>query len=243
MADRNLTFGAGLTFFGIVFSLGSYLVLGNVPLTALGIGLTVLGLAWAMTPPHPVPRYAVSSIIKSACNNIEALLEATGAVERALYIPVEDEGKVFAYIPLRKAADITIREIVEASGRMVFRRGGNLGLMVLPPNVDFGNPHGMEASASDVNAVLEYALVDSELAESVSAVEAEGVVVVEAYKPRVDVEYPRFRLVMGSLPSCIAAQALAQALNKPVQIVEEIRYGIRLSVRLKVFNWTDKPFT
>jgi len=53
------------------------------------------------------------------------------------------------------------------------------------------------------------------------------------------VDYPRFRIVMGSLASCLAAQVVAAATSRPVQIVEEKRSGKNLSVRLRLLNWTD----
>jgi len=121
VADRNLTFGFSLAVFGVTFSLGSYLALGNIPLTALGIGLAILGAAWAITPPNPLPRSVVVSLIKSSCSNIEAMLEALGAFERAVYIPVKNNGRAVAYIPVKKAGEATLSEVAENTGKIVFR--------------------------------------------------------------------------------------------------------------------------
>ena len=241
MADRNLTFGFFLAVFGVTFSLGSYLALGNIPLTALGIGLAILGAAWAITPPNPLPRGVVVSLIKSSCSNIEAMLEALGAFERAVYIPVKNNGRAVAYIPVKKAGEATLSEVAENTGKIVFRRGGSLGVIVTPPMVDVGNPYPV--GGASIDGLLEYALVESEVASSVRAVQTGDYVVVEVQGLRVDVNHSRFRAVMGSLPACIAAQAVAEALSKPVQIAEERREGNRLYVRLRVLNWTDKSFT
>jgi len=241
VADRNLAFGICLAVFGAVFSLGSYLALGNVPLTALGIGLAVLGAAWAMTPPNPLPRRVVASLVKSSCSNIEALLEALGAFEKAVYLPVKADGKVAAYVPLKRAGLATLSEVAENAGKIVFRRGGSLGVIVAPPRVEVGNPQPIGESSLD--GLLEYALVESEVASSARAVQAGDNVVVEVQGLRVDVDHSRFRAVMGSLPACVAAQAVAEAVSKPVQITDERREGNRLTVRLRVLNWTDKAFT
>jgi hypothetical protein len=72
VADKNLTIGLCLVVFGVLFGTTSYFVLGNVPLTALGMGLAVLGAAWAMIPSNPLPRETVASLIKSSVQLIAA---------------------------------------------------------------------------------------------------------------------------------------------------------------------------
>ena len=241
MVDRNLAFGLSLCVFGTLFSLGSHLVLGNVPLTALGIGLTILGAAWAITPPNPLPRGVVASFVKSSCANIEALLEALGAFEKAVYLPVESGGRVVAYVPLKRAGQATLSQAAENVGKIVFRRGGSLGVFVTPPRVELGNPHPV--SENSLDSLLDYALIESEIASSARAVQMGDSVVVEIRGLRLDVNHPRFRAVMGSLPACVAAQAVAATLSKPVQIVDEKHEGGRLTVHLRVLDWTDTAYT
>lgn len=240
MADRNLAFGLFLTFFGGALSLGSYLLIGNVPLTAMGIGLTVLGAAWALTPPNPLPKNAVQRLVKSSCSNIEALLEGLGAFEKAIYIP-RKKGGIAAYVPLKKAGEAMLSEIAENVGKLVFKRGGSLGVIIMPPNPALSNTQSGELQ--DVYSLLEHALVESEVAEAVKAVVDDNFVTVDVEKPNLDIEYPRFRLVMGSIPASLAAQAVAWALSKPVQVEWEKRNVNRLTVRLRVLEWTDKAFT
>jgi len=241
VVDRNLAFGLSLSVFGALFGLGSHLVLGNVPLTALGIGLTILGAAWAITPPNPLPRGVVASFVKSSCTNIEALLEALGAFEKAVYLPVESGGRVAAYVPLKRAGQATLRQAAENVGKIVFKRGGSLGVFVTPPRVELGNPHPV--SENSLDSLLDYALAESEIASSARAVQMGDSVVVEIRGLRLDVNHPRFRAVMGSLPACVAAQAVAATLSKPVQIVDEKHEGGRLTVHLRVLDWTDTAYT
>jgi hypothetical protein len=68
-------------------------------------------------------------------------------------------------------------------------------------------------------------------------------VVVEVRGLRLDVNHSRFKAVMGSLPACVAAQAAAAALSKPVQIADEKREGDRLTVHLRALDWTDISYT
>jgi len=241
VADRNLVYGLFLAIFGATLSIGSYLILDNLPLTAMGIGLVVVGTAWAMTPPTSPPKETVAYLVKSSCSNIEALLEAVGAAEKAVYVPVKSGVEVIAYVPLRRAGNLTIEEVAENAGKMLISRGGSLGIVVSPPRIEFGNP--VLVDRHDVEGILEYVLVDSEVASSVRAVEVEDGMLVEVYNPRLDTGFPRFRAVIGSLPSCVAAQAVATGLSKPIQIADERHEGNRLIVRLRVLNWTDKTFT
>jgi hypothetical protein len=239
MADRNIAAGLGLAIFGATFALGAYLLLGNIPLTATGIGVAVFGVALALTPLSPIPKQAVISFVRNSCGSIEALLEAAGATSRAVYLPRGNSG-VIAYVPLKSGGEVSLQAVAQNDGGIIVRHGGCLGIMVFPPSLGFeaGNP-GAD-SILDVAVQLENVLVEAaEIAEGVTAVDSEGEIRLEIYRPRLDVDYPRFRIVMGSLASCLAAQVVAAATSRPVQIVEEKRSGKNLSVRLRLLNWTD----
>lgn len=246
-ADRNLALGLAVAVFGVALGLGAYMLLGSVPLTAMGIGLVIVGVAWASTPPHPVPRKAVLDMVESSCSNIEALLEFVGATRRAIYLPSEVDGGVVAYVPLTVAEDtrgISLRSVADSVGRVIVRQGGCLGVVVAPPRVEFGggNP-GFEVGVEGIETLLDYVLVEtSEIAEGVKAVRSEDGFVIEINKVRVDVDHPRFRAVMGSLPSCLAAQVAAVAASRPVQIVDERHVGDRLTVQLRLLDWTETAY-
>jgi hypothetical protein len=243
VADKNVAAGLGLALFGITFALGAYLLLGNVPLTAVGIGAAVLGVAWALTPSNPVPKQAVMSFVKHSCGNIEALLEALGATGKAVYLPLKNGG-VVAYVPLRGEGQVPLQAVAQNVGRVVVRQGGSLGITIVPPSIGFeaGNPG--ETLNADVAVQLDHVLVEtSEIAEGVTVVNSEDAIALEISSPRLDVDYPRFRIVMGSLASCLAAQVIASATSRPVQIVEEKPSGKNLIVRLRLLNWTDTPST
>jgi hypothetical protein len=240
VADKNLTIGLCLVVFGVLFGTTSYFVLGNVPLTALGMGLAVLGAAWAMIPSNPLPRETAASLIKSSCNNIEAILEASGAVERAVYIPLRPQKRVVAYVPLKRAGQVTLSEIAENAGKAVFKRGGSLGVIVVPPRVEISNPHS--TGELNIDVLLEQALVESEVVSSARVLRAGDLVEVEVRGLKVDIDHPRFRAVMGSLPACIVAQVVALALSKPVRVADEEQRNDRLIVRLRALDWTDKAY-
>ncbi|MBO3798448.1 MAG: hypothetical protein QW797_08815 [Thermoproteota archaeon] len=241
MAENLTLLGAGLTVFGALLTLGSHLLLENTPLTALGIGTVILGLTFILTPAHPVPRETVQAFVKSSCENVEAILEATGAFMKAFYLPSSE--RVYAYVPLSPGQSITFEEIAGTAGSLLVRRGGDLGILIVPPGSVLVNSLAQEGAgglSSSVEAILTEA---SEAAESVKTVEANSMIIVEINRPRLDVEYSRFRTVLGSLPSSMAAQAAAAALMKPVQIFSEENQGKRILLYLRVLEWTDTPST
>ena len=244
-ADRNASFGLALAVLGLVLGLGAYTLIGSIPLTAMGIGLIIIGVSWAFTPPHPIPRKAVLDIVESSCSNIEALLEFVGAARRAIYIPSEAYGRVVAYVPLRiPEGGLQLRSIAEDPGRVIVRQGGSLGVIINPPRVEFGGGNPGIEDGGNIEALLDYVLVEaSEIAESVKATRSGEDLVIEIYKVRVDVGYQRFRVVMGSLPSCLAAQVAAAALSKPIRIADEKRIGDKLTVQLKPIEWIETIYT
>jgi hypothetical protein len=239
MSDKNLSFGLFLVIFGVFFSIGSYFILMNIPLTALGIGISILGIAWATIPSNPIPRKSTASLIKSSCSNIEVLLEALGLFERAIYIPTN--GKIIAYIPIKKSEEITLSEIKESTSKFIFKNGKNLGVIIIPPWIS--NPINNPIPETNLDGILEYALLDSEIASSVTVVKNEDNIVIEIKGLKIDIDYSRFKIVMGSLPACIAAQAIALALSRPTKIISERKENNKLIVQLRILNWTDRKFT
>lgn len=241
MADRNIALGLTIAFFGLILGLGAYILLENVALTAMGIGLVIVGVAWALTPVHPIPRKAILEIVESSCSNIEGLLEFIGATGRAVYLPSTADGRVVAYVSLAGSGNLSLRAVADNAGRVIVRQGGSLGVIITPPRVELisGNL-GFDAGGENIKSLLEYVLVEgSGVAESVRAVRSGNEFVIDVYKVRVDVNHPRFKAVMGSLPSCLAAQAVAAAFSSPVQVVDERRDGDRLIVHLRLLDWTE----
>lgn len=240
MPDKIEFFGAGLTAFGTIFATSSYILLANVPLTALGVGLTVLGLTILITPQHPVPKETVQAFIRSSCENLETLLEATGAFMKATYFP--SNGKVYAYIPVTREQNIVMEDVRKNVGNLIAKSGRSIGLIIIPPasellKTSFSEEAGLDTVAGEI-------LVDaSEVAESVKLVESDSTLVLEIFRPRVDVNFSRFKAVMGSLPTSIAAQAAALKFSKPVQVLDERFEGNRIISRLKVLEWTSTPYT
>ncbi|MEM3403473.1 MAG: hypothetical protein QXJ17_02815 [Nitrososphaeria archaeon] len=242
MHERLTFFGVSLTCFGVFLAAGSYLLLNNIPLTALGVGAVILGLAVLSTPMHPMPKEVVSSFIKSSCENLEVLLEATGAVKKAIYIPSAE--RAYAYIPLSTEPTFKLEQVTKSFGSFLVKAGKSLGLLIIPPASELVNMSATQEGERRFDDLIGNVLVDlSEVAEGVKVVESSSEIVVEVDRPRVDVGLPRFKVVMGSLPSSIVAQAAAVAFSRPVQILDERIEKSRILLRLKVLDWTSTPYT
>ncbi|MGC9069156.1 MAG: hypothetical protein ACP5IZ_09335 [Thermoprotei archaeon] len=241
MSDTNLITGIGLSTFGTILALGSYLLLQNVPLTAMGIGIIVIGTTWALTPPNPTPKKALLDLVKSSCSNIEALLEATGATNKAIYIPARDN-KIIAYIPLKNGDNITLQTIAENNSKILIRQGKTLGIAIIPPNIGQETPN--PETEPNIDAQLDHILIETlEIAENIKTARSENTIIVQIHKPKIDIDYPRFKMIMGSLPSSLIAQAIATATSRPVKIIQEKTQKNTLTIQLRLLNWTDTPST
>ncbi|MEM3739755.1 MAG: hypothetical protein QXP84_03070 [Candidatus Korarchaeum sp.] len=239
IADRNIVIGLTVALFGSVLGSGAYILLENIPLTAMGIGLIVVGLAWASVPSYPLQRRVALELIKSSCTNIGALLEFLGATKRAIYLPSKVRGRVVAYVPLRgNVKGLPLKTIVDSDGRILVRQGESIGLVIDPPSIGLGVTNPGFENDSDVEALVGHAVVESEIAKSVKIVRSEDGFKIEIHEVRVDVDHARFRTVMGSLPSCLVAQMIASSLSRPVQVVSERQVGNKLIVSLRLLDWT-----
>jgi len=241
MLDTNLTAGIGLSTFGTILALGSYILLQNIPLTAMGIGIIVIGIAWALTPPNPTPKKALLNLVKTSCSNIEALLEAIGATNKAIYIPTKDN-HVIAYVPLKNGDDITFQTIAENNNKILINQGKTLGIVIIPPNTGLktSNPE----TELNIDTQIDNILIETlEIAENIKTARSEDTIIVQVHKPQIDIDYPRFKIIMGSLPAALIAQAIATATLRPVKIIQEKNTKNTLTIQLKLLNWTDTPST
>ncbi len=219
--DRHLGLGLGLIIFGLPFTLFAYLVLLNVPLTALGLACVILGATVMLTPSSPVPIRTVRVMVEGACVNIEALLEELDVHHKAVYLPPR-EGRVYAYVPLTSNPGVSAAWAAQdASLRVVTQAGGEPGLLVFPPGSEAVRLSLM-SPGSGVEEALTHVLVDFlEAVKSVRAVQGGQRVVIDMTGARVETEFPRFRRVLGSLATSTAGCVLSTVIEAPVQLSDE----------------------
>jgi hypothetical protein len=219
--------------FGALFAEYAFLMLLSVPLTALGISCVVLGVTTVLIPGSPIPASNIRSMIKGSCINIEALLEEFDAEGRGVYLPPRD-GKVFVYVPLETSHSLSnVWQAMEAPTRVVTEVGGEPGLMVfLPLSDDMLSSIGGDMKAEE--ALSDILVKKLEFLESVKEAESGDKVVVRMSGSRVGTDLPRFKKVLGSLPTSIAGCVLAFVFNKPLALIEEEASGRVITATFEV---------
>lgn len=231
--DRYVGLGLGFAVVGGPLALFSWYVLLNTPLTALGLGLVVLGATLVLVPGSPVPREAVRGMVEGACVNVEALLEEFDARGRAVYLPPRD-GRVYVWVPLKADAKVDESALVRAPSRVLSEVGGVAGLMVFPPGSEVVRLSGLGGEAG-LEEALGFVLVDYlEGVESVKSVRVGDRVVVEVVGPRMVTGFPRFASSLGSLPVSVAGCVLASSLGRPVFYLGEDGSGRRVNASFRV---------
>lgn len=240
-------YGYGLAALGAGLAGFSWYLLQSTPMTALGIGIAVVGSSIAITPTAPVPTKTVRRLLEGALLNIEAVLEDTGATRRAYYVPGNLKsaekggatpgtaggpaggspgsvgGAVRAFVPLGRGsaagdAGERIPSRWEAAG-LVTTLDGTDYLVVYPPGAALASNEG---EGGDLESVLNECLVEeSGLVESVKAAEDGSSVVVEIRNPRSRVGSGRVRRVLGSLEAGTAAALIASSKGRVARIASE----------------------
>lgn len=223
-------YGYGLAALGAGLAGFSWYLLQSTPMTALGIGIAVVGASIGITPTSPVPSKAVRKLLEGSMLNIEAVLEDTGATSRGYYVPEtakgkkggagsgeEERGMVRVFVPL--GDDSAVPSRWEAKG-LISVIDGREYLVLHPPGALLLRN---EELSGDLESLLHAFLVEETgLVESVSASEeAGGSVAVEFRRSRARAVSGRVRRVMGSLESGIAATVIASARGKVARVASE----------------------
>ena len=232
--DRNTSIGMGFSIFGALFALFSHFIVLDVTLTSLGLACLIFGITVILIPSNPVPRSEIMRLVEASCVNIEALLEEYDATEKAVYLPPRD-GRVYAYVPLGSGLG-NLDEIMKAPLRVLTRTRGDPGLFIFTPGSEFTRLHSLN-SESGLEEALSLILVDTvEAVESLRALEDLSRVMIHLTNPRVDTIHPRFKSVLGSLPTSLAGSVLTAVKDAPVLLVEEIMAGRILKAEFKVLS-------
>jgi hypothetical protein len=219
--DRYFSIGLGLVSFGLIFTFFSYFILFNTPLTALGLACIILGATAASLPEHVVPQNAMKAMLRGTTLNIEALLEEFEAKESAVYLPPRN-GLVSVYVPLAsnpKSASIAAMQ--EAPRRVLSMADGEPGLIVFPPGAEVVRVSELGEDVS-LEETLRYFLGDvTELCSSVKVSELEGDIILEMKNVKVRTEAPKYRTLLGSIPSSLAACVIASVTKRSVRLIDE----------------------
>ncbi|MGC8836639.1 MAG: hypothetical protein ACP5II_04570 [Infirmifilum sp.] len=216
--DKLKAFILTLGVSGTTLAIYSYFILGNIPLTALGIGALVTSASLAQTPRESPYREAAIAALQAYAVNIARLMEELSARPPSTYLP---EGILL--VPLGGSAKPTLRPEPD---RLIWKDTNGHFLVLSTPS------YGVEKS-SNLESSLEYVLVDTlGLCDGVRVVERDTLILVELEGVRSLGEPARFRQVLGSLQAHVAASVAAASLNSPVTVEGIESRGKSLILRL-----------
>ncbi len=223
--------GYALVAFGAAAAGFFWFIMDNVPMTALGIGMAVVGSSLAMTPSSPTPSATVRRMLEGSLVNMEALLEELDVSGKGFYVPGKD-GSVRVFAPMGNPGagvdDSDYQKPPPLDARvegLITKANGRQFLVVFPPAHSLMKNRDQEADGSgkaDLEGVLSEALVEETgLADSVKATELRLTAIIEISSPKSKAGGGRVRQVMGSLEAGIAAAVVAQSRNRAVSIESE----------------------
>lgn len=238
--------GYALVAFGAAAAGFFWFMMDNVPMTALGIGIAVVGSSLAMTPHSPTPSATVRRMLEGSLANTEALLEELGVSGRGFYVPGKD-GSVRVFVPMGNpsADDSDYQQPPPLDARadgLVTKIDGRQFLVVFPPAYSLMKNRDRDQEAdspgkADLEGTISEALVEETgLADSVKASELKFAAIVEISSPKSKAGSGRVRHSMGSLEAGIAAAVVAQSRNRAVSIESEqdLEKGRRRKVTLAI---------
>jgi len=219
---------------GAALSIYAYFVVGSIPLTATGIGALILGISMLLTPLEPIPSPQILELIARSSENVGALLELLNVKARAYYVPIG--GRVYALVPLGPA-DPGARAPNDLRGvdGFIVHYNGESFIALAPPYYTPIEPIDSAAAVEALQGALNDVLVERlEICESLSISISDSITImlrgVRSPEPP-----ERFRRVMGSLESSIAASIAAMVMGRPVRVASEDKRGTDKIVRLEVF--------
>jgi len=204
---------------GTALAVYSYLVLGSVPLAALGVGALIVSVSILSTYEESPYSEAARAFLEAYAVNVARLLEEFGASEPALYT----RGGLAA-VPLNGKLPEGVKPSPE---RLLAGVRGSYFLSIALPNPPI--------EAGDPEAALSSLLVDTlGLCDGVKVARSDDRVVVEIAKPKVRGEAARFESVLGPLPVHLAASALAVAMGVDLKLEGWRREGSSIVAALRV---------
>jgi hypothetical protein len=230
MAIKNpyQVLGIVLAIVGAILAPVFYFIVGSPPLTATAISAVILGftcIAIANSRPYLSPE-AAQMLLKTGMENTTALLEELGLQNKATYLPSTIDSQSRAMIPLVANGGIPI--IPERlPKRLIVRYGPNAEDMAIavttPGNVSIELLESKPGpTADEMEIALNYLLTGVlDIAHNVSVHIMDAKVEVKINGPKMSFENNWYYKCLGSPIASITAAVVAEALKKPLRIMEE----------------------
>ncbi|WP_054837975.1 hypothetical protein [Sulfuracidifex metallicus] len=208
--------GISLGIFGTLLSLSSFFILRDDTLTALGIGIIIIGLTLISIRDEG----DISGIIEGGLANLELLLEDLDVSQKGYYFP--NGNKVF-YVALNGKLSFP-----EPQGIITTQDGSSV--LILHPPI-----YVIKDLNKSLDSLISEYVVEKGLAEGVKVVKNGSVYALEVKGSKVYTP-GRVKLVMGSCVSSIVASIIALKEGKPCVIKEEKGDDKRFTALIEVLT-------
>jgi len=208
--NRFRGFGVSLALSGTVLTIVTYLLLGLVPLVALWIAFTILGLSMFLTPEEALVKADLLAVIEDFLSNLSALFEAFGASSHAAYVCYD--GGVYVFVseePLSTFPDSPPKSLVTAIG------SSRVFVLRSPLSSIVGGLEG-EFSSSSYHVIVELL----EVADGVECSEQGDTLSCLVRKPYIS-SPGRLERTVGSIYGMCLASIASKAYGRPVTLVRE----------------------
>jgi len=212
MVSTYQLIGLGITIASTVLAAATYILVGLTPLTALWIGMAVVGASMALTPEEPRKPHTLATLLGQSMENAERLLEALNLGSRSIYVP--RDGAVYALVMSSSAEP---REVVEEARRspaipLVLRTPQGVAAAIRVPT-----PTNAAHSADLCAAISEVLIEELEMATSIQCVDEGDALALRIVEPRAPT-YARLERCLGPLPLAMAAAIAVLNRGKPATI-------------------------
>jgi hypothetical protein len=193
MPDRNTIVGIDFLAIGATLSALGYVAIQSEPITALGVGIGVVGALLLLIVPEVVPHDVYLALLRDSIANVELILQESHLKNRAYFLPLKSPDsireEIRAFVPLQVASsssnlatgnrtvslaltsEVNVAALQSyadsAPRRLITSQGDIQGLFLIPPGNEIVKLADIE-EGGELEDSLKTALVDfSDLAASV----------------------------------------------------------------------------
>jgi hypothetical protein len=231
--NRYILLGLGLILGSGLFAAAAWLILGYMPLAALGISGVILGvvsLALGRSLPRVLPEVSLM-LLEAGFDNIAALVEELGLRAGAIYLPTSlTQGRPRALIPLhRNSIQPVIQKPVEQRLIVQFGPGpDDYGALVATPGspaLSLIETPGIGSSGALEDALSGLLVGRLDVVDAVRVERSGEKIVIEVAHPALPARSHPAYTVLGSPIASIVATVAAESLGQPVSVTSESSYG------------------
>lgn len=206
-------FGLILTVAGGLLTFLTYTFIGLIPLTALWIGILIMGVVMVITPEEIIGKRDLLAIIEDMISNLAILFEAFGTSSVSTYVSYSDG--VYVFVSDR----IVSNPPKEPPKSMFIDFDGGRAIVLRSPISSIINRF---SDMGDISSLTNQILVELlEIAESVMCSESGDNISFSVKKPSISTP-ARLEKTVGSIYASIIASIASLIYKCPIAIIREI---------------------